>query len=144
MSETAEMISPAEWEIMRIIWAHPDSQSKAIIQAATAFNDWQATTIKTLLARLVKKGWVKTQKKKNYYRYQAAISESQALAESINQLTDHTCKKNGYKLVMEVINQVDLDQAGHDQILACLEAKKLVDQVPCSCQPGQCNCHQHS
>ena len=51
-------ITEAEWELMRILWAHPNSTSREIIEIAQSFLEWKEGTIKSLLNRLTKKGLV--------------------------------------------------------------------------------------
>ena len=54
MSERS--ISPAELEIMRVLWAAGEPLSISEIRASLSQSGWEASTIKTLVARLVKKG----------------------------------------------------------------------------------------
>ena len=48
-------ITDAEWQIMRMIWAGNETKSADIIAYLGNSKGWSPTTIKTLLARLVKK-----------------------------------------------------------------------------------------
>lgn len=49
-------ISDTEWEIMRIVWAKsPLTASEIIDQLAAAGSGWHPKTVRTLLARLVRK-----------------------------------------------------------------------------------------
>ena len=48
-------ITDAEWQIMRMIWAGNETKSADIIAYLGKSKGWSPTTIKTLLARLVKK-----------------------------------------------------------------------------------------
>lgn len=48
-------ITDAEWQVMRMIWAGKDTTSSEIITHLGNAKGWSPTTIKTLLARLVKK-----------------------------------------------------------------------------------------
>ena len=52
-------ISGAEWQVMRVLWAHPGSTSQFITQALQAGFDWQPATVKTLLGRLRKKHYLR-------------------------------------------------------------------------------------
>lgn len=48
-------ISAAEWEVMRVVWAHRETNSRTIIASLEDKKDWKAATIKTLIGRLTKK-----------------------------------------------------------------------------------------
>ncbi len=48
-------ITDAEWQIMRMIWSSENTTSSQIIARLGKSKSWSPTTVKTLLARLVKK-----------------------------------------------------------------------------------------
>jgi BlaI family penicillinase repressor len=73
-------ISESEWKIMAILWeADAPTPAYDIIQRLTPSTIWQPKTIKTMLARLVKKGALGYKKYKNLYTYFPLISESECL-----------------------------------------------------------------
>ena len=51
-------ISAAEWDVMKVVWDHGPATSGEIVKHLEAERKWRPRTIKTLLARLVKKGAV--------------------------------------------------------------------------------------
>lgn len=42
-------ISPAEWEVMRVLWAKGQATSSEIIAILAKKLDWSASTVKTLI-----------------------------------------------------------------------------------------------
>ena len=50
-------ITEAEWEVMKVLWDHPDTPltSGDIVRCLAPATNWAPRTVKTLLARLVKK-----------------------------------------------------------------------------------------
>lgn len=56
-------ISNAEWDVMRVIWALGETTSRQIIEALSDRRQWKPTTTKTLIGRLVAKGYVGTRRK---------------------------------------------------------------------------------
>jgi len=48
-------ISEAEWEVMKVIWDHPSLPASEVAERLSAQKDWSPRTVKTLLARLVRK-----------------------------------------------------------------------------------------
>ena len=48
-------ITPAEWQIMRVVWSLRQTTSSQIIEILQKKVDWKPATIKTLLRRLVDK-----------------------------------------------------------------------------------------
>ena len=87
MSERS--ISQAELEVMRVLWAAGEPLSVSEIRAALTDTGWEASTIKTLVTRLVKKGeLVQTRRKVYYYspvvtREEYGSGEARRLAEKV-------------------------------------------------------------
>lgn len=92
MEEIMEKISDSELEVMKVLWASdsplPLSNIRSKLQ--TLMN-WEAATIKTLLARLVSKNAV-LQEKKDVFYYSPLVSETEydtwAAKRLINRLYD--------------------------------------------------------
>ena len=72
-------ISDAEWEIMRVIWTNEPVTSRTITEVLSEKMDWKAATIKTLIGRLVEKGFVSTEANGNRFLYSALISEEESM-----------------------------------------------------------------
>lgn len=73
-------LSDAEWEVMNVVWgvADPSVQEPVTAQEVVATlagtRDWSPQTIKTMLARLVKKGALVTEPDGKRYMYRAAVA----------------------------------------------------------------------
>lgn len=69
-------ISEAEWEVMRVLWADSPLTANKIVELLTATTHWKATTIRTLINRLVEKNvlcYEKTGREYNYYPLVAEV-----------------------------------------------------------------------
>jgi predicted transcriptional regulator len=76
-------ISPAESEVMEVLWHHHPQSAEDIVTALQGTHPWQPSTIKTLLSRLLKKGALKRTKHERVYLYQPCLQRDQyLLAES--------------------------------------------------------------
>lgn len=62
-------LAPSEWKIMKIIWNRKSCATRDVIEAAQNESDWTPSTIKTLLRRLVEKGYLKTQQVGSCFLY---------------------------------------------------------------------------
>ena len=67
-------ISEAEWDVMRVLWDRPGLLAREVVQALEPTHDWSDRTVKTLLARLVKKGVLRYEAEGRRYRYRPALS----------------------------------------------------------------------
>ena len=72
-------ISNAEWEIMRVVWTKEETTSSQILEILEQKTDWTASTVKTLLKRLVDKGYLATQKSGKSFLYSTLVSEEEAI-----------------------------------------------------------------
>ena len=66
-------ISDAEWEVMKAIWSAADLTAGQIVDLVAAEQKWKPRTIKTLLARLVKKGAVAVETDGRKFVYRAKV-----------------------------------------------------------------------
>ncbi len=72
-------ISEAEWKVMRVLWDQAPQPAYDIIQRLSQTEDWQASTVKTLLARLYRKKVLGIRRYKNLYLYYPLVSEEACL-----------------------------------------------------------------
>ena len=69
-------ISPAEWQVMKVIWAGSPVLASEVITRLCADRKWHAKTIRTLLARLVKKRALGFEKQGRAYLYRPLVKQA--------------------------------------------------------------------
>jgi len=74
-------ISDAEWDVMKVVWDHGPLSSGDVVKRLADEKAWKPRTIKTLLARLVRKGAVATDETDGKFLYRAKVARD-ALARS--------------------------------------------------------------
>ena len=79
MAKKGAEIAEAEWKVMRVLWRQAPLGAYDIVQELAEKESWHPNTIKTLLARLVKKRAIKAKKYKNLFLYEPAVSEEECL-----------------------------------------------------------------
>lgn len=138
-------ISNAEWDIMRVVWAQERVTSSAILTILNQKLHWTSSTIKTLLKRLVDKGYLATEKVGKGFVYSALISEQEAIYHQVDELFDKFCPTKHLDIIRHVITRTDMTLDDIEQLQELLEAQKAtaVDEVTCTCIPGQCTCKEH-
>jgi predicted transcriptional regulator len=67
-----EPLTTAEWKVMKIVWEQGSGAARDVYQAAGTAHGWTASTVKTLLRRLVEKGYLKTTQVGNSFLYHPA------------------------------------------------------------------------
>jgi len=74
--KTAPRISETEWEVMRVVWdRHPITAAEVIERLAREDATWHPKTVRTLLARLVKKKALDYEPQGRLYVYEPKVSE---------------------------------------------------------------------
>lgn len=74
-------ISDAEWEVMKVIWNNPKITSGEIINKLINKSAWKASTIKSLINRLLNKDVIYYEKRGKEYFYFALFHEEECRIE---------------------------------------------------------------
>ena len=138
-------ITDAEWEIMRVAWANESVTSREITAILENKKQWKAATIKTLIGRLVDKGALQTIKEGNKFIYSAAVTEEESMDLYTDDVLYRVCNKQSGHVISNMIAEATLSKVDIDMLKKLLEEKEntALDEVPCECAPGQCECHLH-
>lgn len=84
--ETAQPLSAAEWKVMNIVWRRKRCAARDVCEDAQAQFGWSASTAKTLLRRLVEKGYLQTTQIGNSFLYRPARPALSALRRAADAL----------------------------------------------------------
>jgi predicted transcriptional regulator len=92
MARRYQELTPGEWDIMRAVWQLEPCAAPTIQEALQESKNWAYTTVKTMMDRMVAKGFLKTEKIRNLTLYRAIISRTEAqrgeLARTLKQAFD--------------------------------------------------------
>lgn len=138
-------ISSAEWEVMRVVWSHHYLTSREIIQTLQAILDWKEGTIKSLINRLVQKGFLKQNTDTKPYQYYASITSDEAIQKELFALMDRSCTKERGTHLYQLIAQANLSIQNCKDLIQLLQTKQqsAPATIQCECPKGQCPCHTH-
>ena len=138
-------ITDAEWEIMRVAWANESVTSREITAILENKKQWKAATIKTLIGRLVDKGALQTIKEGNKFIYSAAVTEEESMDVYTDDVLSRVCNKQSGHVISNMIAEATLSKVDINMLKKLLKEREntALDEVPCECAPGQCECHLH-
>jgi len=74
----APSISDAEWDVIKVLWDRGPLTAGGVVEALASTRQWKPRTVKTLLARLVKKGAVRCDAVDKRFLYRAVITRQAA------------------------------------------------------------------
>ena len=122
MKALAEKITDSELEVMHTLWEAGDALPIAEIRRTLqARQGWEATTIKTLVSRLVGKGAVAQEQRKVFY-YRALISESEYNDWATADLIRRLYKGSARNLVAALVHSEELTEEDVDELRTMFRA----------------------
>ena len=118
MNPLAEKISDSELEVMKVLWEAEGALPVTTIREALALRKgWEATTVKTLISRLLGKGVIGQEKRKVFF-YWPLISEQDYNAWATESLIQKLYKGSVKNLVAELVTSDGLTQEDIDELRA--------------------------
>jgi BlaI family transcriptional regulator, penicillinase repressor len=117
-------VTDAEWEVMNVLWDESPRTANDVIETLSERMKWHATTVKTLLSRLVKKGVVKYRSEGNRYLYSAAIPRQRYVREESASFIDRVFGGETTPALMHFVRNTRLSQDEIDELRRILDEKQ--------------------
>jgi BlaI family transcriptional regulator, penicillinase repressor len=125
MNSVEKDLSKAEWKVMKIVWQLQKAMAREVYTIAGEQYSWRPATVKTILKRLVDKGYVSTTQVGNGFVYrpdQSALATLQSAADTL--LTNAIEGATG-PLLAHMVQQVSLSADDLDSLQRLIDEKKL-------------------
>ena len=123
-NKLADKISDSELEVMKVLWQAGDALTVTEIrETLQKMRGWEATTVKTLVSRLVTKGVVQ-QEKHNVFYYTPLLSEQEYNNWATHDLIRRVYHGSARDLVAALVHSEGLTQ---DDLAELRELFKLED-----------------
>ena len=114
----ADKISDSELEIMKLLWQAEDALPVTEIrEALQRSRGWEATTVKTLVSRLVSKGVI-AQEKRNVFYYSPRITEQEYNAWATQSLIRRLYHGSARDLVAALVHSEGLTRQDLEELQA--------------------------
>ena len=78
LEKPAVELTEAEWEIMRVVWEKQPCAAGTVQEELAKTRSRAYSTVKTLMDRMVDKGWLKIERIRNLQLFRACVSEVDA------------------------------------------------------------------
>jgi len=85
--EKLQDLSTAEWAVMKVLWEGGPMATGEIYKRLARQRQWAYSTVRTLVGRLVAKGWLRNRRVGNSFLYRAAVPRSRAVRSAISEFT---------------------------------------------------------
>jgi predicted transcriptional regulator len=118
-------LSRAEWKVMKIVWELRKAMAREVYTIAGERHAWTPATVKTLLKRLVDKGYVATTTVGNGFVYRPVNTALQTLQSAADTLFTNAVEGATGPLLAHLVEQVPLNEEDLNSLQKLIDAKKL-------------------
>lgn len=127
-------VTNAEYQIMKILWVNDGLTSKEIHDYAEGSSSWKISTVKTLIGRLVEKGYIKATKEGSKHIYSYIKTENDSVRQAVDEVIERICAAK----VKDVIE--GLIEKGKFSEMDISELRNLVDKKEFENVAIECDC----
>lgn len=117
-------ISDAEWQVMEAVWGRHDVAAGQIAAEVGPPNDWSEATVKTMLARLVKKGALQFRQDGKRYLYSPAVPREACVRSEARDFRERMFGGRTSPLLAWFVRESPLSDAEIEQLRALLDEKR--------------------
>lgn len=126
MNKELPDLAKSEWSLMEALWTREQATASALQADLRSTQDWAYSTVKTMLDRLVEKGYVKSRRIGNVYEYSPKIRRGAVVARSIDDLAERVLSGSISPLIHRLVESRRLN---NDEIR---ELRQMLDSYPLS------------
>lgn len=122
--EEPKDLSRAEWKVMKIVWELEKAMAREVYTIAGQRYGWTPATVKTLLKRLVDKGYVSTTAVGNGFVYRPARSALSTLRSAADTLITNAVEGATGPLLAHLVERMPLSEGDLDALQKLIDARK--------------------
>jgi len=124
MAERGAPISDAELELLKVLWASGPGTVSDVIRELKALRKKRApayTTVQTLLGRLVRKGFVTTEKSGRAFVFAPAVKQDELIGRELQDVADRVCDGLATPLMLALVERHRFSQEDVQAMRAMLD-----------------------
>ncbi len=120
-----EILPNAEFEIMKVVWANePPITTNIIMEQLGGKKKWKPQTIITLLSRLTKRGFVKTEKDGKILKYFPLVPKEKYIRFETDDFMKRFHENSFISLFNTLYDNKNLKNSDFDKLIELLEEKR--------------------
>jgi BlaI family penicillinase repressor len=121
-------ISDAEWEIMEVVWAKSPITAQNVIATLQPKTGWAPTTVRTLLARLVKKKCLDYAESGNRFLYRAKVKRDVCLKHASESFLARFFGGESVPMALHLVRSGRLSREDLDELRRLLDEEEARDE----------------
>jgi predicted transcriptional regulator len=121
VSKDLPALARSEWALMEALWARGRATAGALQADLQGTQDWAYSTVKTMLDRLVEKGYVKSRRVGNVYEYSPKVRRGAVVSRTIDDLADRVMAGSVTPLIHRLVERHPLTSDEVDELRQMLD-----------------------
>lgn len=117
-------ITPAEWEVMAVVWEKAPVAASAVAQVLKRRKNWALATVRTLLRRLVGKGILELQREGKRYLYIPRVSRDQCVRWESQSFVERVLGKVPANTLLHLVETAELSKNDIKELKRILRNKE--------------------
>ncbi len=117
-------LSKAEWKVMKIVWDLQKAMAREVYTIAGEQHSWTPATVKTILKRLVEKGYVSTTQVGNGFVYRPAQTAISTLQSAADALFSNATEDLTGPLLLHMVERTSLSEDDLESLQKLIDARK--------------------
>ena len=120
-------ISEAEWEVMNVLWQSSPLTASDVVNEVGSLMQWHPKTVKTLLARLVRKGALRYKQEGNRYLYTPVHPRERHVEAESRSFIERVFGGSATPALVHFVEAMELSDDDLDELRQILERKQKED-----------------
>ena len=122
--DDAPRISDAEWLVMESLWDRHPATAQEVAGDVGPTNGWSEPTVKTMLARLVKKGALAFRRDGKRYLYSPAVDRADCVRSAARSLAERLFGGRSSPMLEFLVREAPLSADEIDELQQLLDEKR--------------------
>lgn len=122
--ESVNELTEAEWAIIQMVWEHEPVPAPTVQELLQDQRGWSYSTVKTLMDRMVRKGFLTTERIRKLMLYSSAITRKEAQSNEILKTVKRAFEGALTPMVQFLLDSDHISHAELDELEAMIKAKK--------------------
>jgi len=117
-------ISPAEWEVLNVVWDRAPVSASEVAAALAGDTEWHPKTVLTFLTRLVDKGILKVRRTGKLNLYMPKLTRAQCVREESETFLQRVFRGATAPLLAHFVERAELTDAEIAELQRLLKQRK--------------------
>ena len=120
----AHKISPAEWEVLNVLWQQSPATGAEVCEALAGEQEWHPKTVGTFLTRLVEKGIVEVRRTGKANVYAPRMTRQECVSAEGDSFLQRVFRGSCGPMLLHFVEQADLSPEEIRELERALKQKK--------------------